>query len=159
MAMKIETLAGDGKAFGSGPDNPHGPHLQFELDEQGARGFVTFQDKFQGWPGMVHNGLLVLGLDDAMFFATVNATDSYSMSVELKLSMEQPVLVNEPLIIKAWVDKIDERKVYTKGEIRRGQDNSLLARGQGLYILVKGREEAKASENLANVRLSRTLDS
>lgn len=157
MAMKIESLAGDGKAFGSGPDNPHGPHLEFSLDENGAVGEVTFPAKFQGWPGMVHNGLLMLGLDDAMFFATVNATGSYSMSVQLKLMMEQPVMVDEPLLIKAWADKVDGRKVYTKGEIRRKQDNSLLARGKGLFILVKGREEAQAGEDSA--RLSRTLAS
>lgn len=156
--MKIESLAGDGKAFGSGPDNPHGPHLQFELNEQGAVGWVTFPSKFQGCPGMVHNGLLMLGLDDAMFFATVNATDSYSMSVELKLTLENPVMLDEPLQISAWVAGMDGRKVYTEGEIRRKDDSMLLARGRGLFILVKGREQAKATENLANVRFSRTLE-
>ncbi len=154
MTKKITTLAGDGKAYGSGGDNPHGPKFSFEINSRGCTGRVNFPETFAGAPGLVHNGLLFLSMDDTMFFAALNATDSYSMSVQIKLTVATPARTNEDLLLLGWVDSIDGRKVLTKGEIRRASDQTILANATAMFILVKGKEQASSIEELANISIA-----
>lgn len=150
---KIESLSADSKAFGSGLDNPHGPDQTFELTDNGCVGQANFDARFQDGRGHVHIGLLSLALDDAMFFAVLQECDSYSMSARLKLKIVTPARINDKLSLHGWVDNIQGRKVISKGEIRRQADNTLVAEGEALFILVKGKEQNPGLESVANISI------
>lgn len=139
--MKIEELRKGEYSFGNGQGNPDGMQLVFEVGPQGAETILNIKEKFQGWPGVSHGGIVATALDEAMGHAVTGATNVYSMSVELEVFYLAPVPTGQDLKLLGRVDAIDERKVSTSGEIRQIQDGMLLARSRGLYITVKGRQE------------------
>ena len=51
--------------FGCGQKNPIGLKLMFKLDGKMARAEFTPRDDFQGWPGVLHGGIIAMILDEA----------------------------------------------------------------------------------------------
>jgi len=60
-----------GRCFVCGPVNPEGLRLEFRMDKDRgeAEAEVRFPDRYQGWEGVVHGGLLATVLDEAMIKA------------------------------------------------------------------------------------------
>lgn len=138
---KIEQLVHDDNSFGHGRSNSDGLGLKFEVTPAGAATEIRIADKFQGWPGVVHGGIVATCLDEAMGHAVTGKMRSYSMSVELEIFYLAPTMTNEEIVVTGKVAHVDGRKINTVSELRRKSDNALLAHGKALFILVKGEEE------------------
>ena len=61
----------DRTCFVCGEKNPAGLKLRLRVDpERGeSAAEVTFEERFQGWAGIVHGGLLATVLDEALIYA------------------------------------------------------------------------------------------
>ena len=61
----------NGRCFVCGPGNPEGLRLEFGMDKDRgeAEAKVIFPERYQGWEGVVHGGLLATVLDEAMIKA------------------------------------------------------------------------------------------
>lgn len=138
---KVEELTHDTFSFGHGQDNPDGMRMQFEYDENGARTIVNIAEKFQGWPGIAHGGIVATCLDEAMGHAVAGRMRSFSMSVELEVFYLAPTMTKEDLLLEGKVVAMEDRKISTVAELRRKCDNTLLAHAKALFIMVKGGEE------------------
>ena len=138
---KIEKLRQDNYGFGHGQENPHGLRLLFTITPPQATVAAQIADKFQGWPGVAHGGIVATILDEAMGHAVFGTTDSYCLLAELEVFYLAPVMTSQALLITGRVEKTDARKINAIAEIRRQDDHTLLAHSRGLYILVKGRED------------------
>jgi acyl-coenzyme A thioesterase PaaI-like protein len=55
--------------FGCGADNPHGLKLDFRIENKRAVAEFQPRAEHQGYPGLVHGGLIATALDEAMGWA------------------------------------------------------------------------------------------
>lgn len=137
---KLTEIKDDGTSFGHGKNNPGGLHLQFTITKEKAEATVNLPAAFQGWAGVLHGGIVASILDEAMGHSVRASVGSSAMSVELHVSFKGPALVDEDLVATGYVTKAEGRKINTESELRRKSDNTLLATGSGLFILMKSAE-------------------
>jgi acyl-coenzyme A thioesterase PaaI-like protein len=67
----IEMIEGGNpeNCFACGPKNEHGLHLHFSETSNGALAQFVPSVDHEGWPGVVHGGILLTVLDEAMAYA------------------------------------------------------------------------------------------
>lgn len=84
-----------------------------------------------GPPGFVHGGAMSAMLDEAMgVMAWFNKHPV--VTANLNVDYAQPLPLGCDVIIDTWIEKIEERKVFTRGEIR--SESEIYTRSSGLFI-------------------------
>jgi acyl-coenzyme A thioesterase PaaI-like protein len=118
-----------------GLSNPLSPPIQLAGDHETktVEGTGTFGSAFEGPPGCVHGGFVAAAIDETLGFAN-SLSGAPGMTACLKINFRRPTPLHTPLNLKARLDRIDGRKVYTSGEIyARGV---LTADAEGLFISI-----------------------
>lgn len=84
-----------------------------------------------GPPGFVHGGAMSAMLDEAMgVMAWFNKHPVVTANLNVDYALPLPLGCD--VIIDTWIEKIEARKVFTRGEIRSG--NEIYTRSSGLFI-------------------------
>ena len=115
----------EGYCFGCGRNNPIGLKPQFTRDGDTVRTEFTPDRAHQGWPGLLHGGILGCLLDEAMSNAAY-ATGSTCLTASMTIRLRQPVKVQVPLVITGKVTRRGKRLIETTGEIRL-KDGTVIA--------------------------------
>lgn len=100
---------------------------------------VRFGPLTEGPPGHAHGGSMAAVLDEIMGLSCWMAGH---MVVAAKLSTEfrKMLPLETEANVVAWVEKVDGRKVITRGRITSGAGNVLHAEAEGLFVML---DEAK----------------
>ena len=139
--MRSEDLdpLGDGTrryegCFGCGQANPRGLRLRFETE--GDRVFTTFtpDETHQGYPGLLHGGILYSLLDETMG-QTATFLQTWVMTGRLEVRYLAPTPIGRPLRVSAWVTRRRGRAFEIAGEALL-IDGPQVARAQGLFMRV-----------------------
>jgi acyl-coenzyme A thioesterase PaaI-like protein len=126
------------KCFGCGQENPIGLKLSFQWDGQTATAEFSPGELHQGWPGLVHGGIISCLLDEAMAYATV-FQGLTCLTAKMWAKLKHPVPLGEPLAIAATMTKKTRRLVETKATITL-KDGTLAVEGAAtMYILNHGK--------------------
>jgi len=120
--------------FGCGQSNPIGLKLNFRQDGKNARAEFTPTEVYQGWPGLVHGGILVCMLDEAMGWV-VMLQGINCVTAEIQAKLKRPVPVNEPLIITSSITKKTRKLIKSKAAISLN-DGTLIAEGTATQFVV-----------------------
>ena len=85
--------------FVCGRKNARGLHMQFYDDgENQVIAHYTVPEAFQGYPGLVHGGILSAMLDEVVGrVALIGDHHHFMMTVKLEVKFRHPVPVNTPL--------------------------------------------------------------
>ena len=87
------------------PDNQAGLHLEFTLLEDGSvQATFDCRKVFQGYPGLLHGGVISALLDGAMTNCLF-AHGQQGITGELKVRFRHPVVTDRSAIVRAWVDR------------------------------------------------------
>jgi uncharacterized protein (TIGR00369 family) len=119
VAIPRVTLNADldeGFCFGCGRNNPIGLKLEFTRDGDSIRTEFTPDRTHQGWPGLLHGGILGTLLDEAMSniaYATGNTCLTASITIRIKRTIK----VEEPLIVTARITRQGKRLIETEGRV------------------------------------------
>lgn len=107
-----------------GAENDRGLHLDFQQASDGSvSGSFNCASDYEGYPGIVHGGIVSLLLDSAMTHCLF-ARDEIALTAELTVRMQKPVLVGHDAVVHAHVDRSRGRfhllsaEVVQDGEIR-----------------------------------------
>ncbi len=121
--------------FGCGQDNPFGLKLVFKWDGQTARAEFTPQAAYQGWPGLVHGGIMACLLDEGMGYAALFAVGR-CVTAKMQIKLKWPAMVGEPLVITSSVKRKSRKLVETLANVAL-RDGTLIAEGMGTHFIVE----------------------
>ena len=122
------------QCFGCGQDNPIGLKLSFRQDGNMARTEYTPSELYQGWPGLVHGGILSCMLDEAMGWV-VMLQGINCVTAEMQVKLKRPVPVNEPLTITSSITRQTRKLIKSKAAISL-DDGTLIAEGTATQFVV-----------------------
>ncbi len=122
--------------FVCGRENPIGLHLHFFSDDGGrVHAEFTPREEHQGYPGVMHGGLITSLLDETIG-RTAIAGDLWCMTARLEVRYHKPIPIGEPLKVIGEITKKSGRLLQGRGEIRSVQGDQLLAEATGTYIKI-----------------------
>jgi acyl-coenzyme A thioesterase PaaI-like protein len=88
-----------------GANHESGLQLEFTLLEDGSvQATFDCDEAFQGYPGLLHGGVISSVLDGAMTNCLF-AHGQQGITGELKVRFRHPVAINRTAIVRAWVDR------------------------------------------------------
>jgi uncharacterized protein (TIGR00369 family) len=132
----MNKFSDDNRCFVCGKGNPHGLQFQFEydpeLDQVSAE--IRFMDKFQGWKGVVHGGLISTVLDEVMV-KTTGFKNLICVTAELLIKFKNPAYVNTPYQAIGKILEIKRKLVFTEGYLQDNQ-NRIIASAKGKFFIV-----------------------
>ena len=126
--------------FGCGSDNPFGLKLAFKWDGQAARAEFTPQENYQGWPGLVHGGIIACLLDEGMSYAALFAK-GLCITAKMQIKLKRPATVGEPLVINSSIKRMSRRLVETTANITL-KDGTLVAEGVGTHFVITPKKDS-----------------
>lgn len=105
--------------FVCGTDNHNGLQMSFYDDNhETVASTVTIDDRFQGYPGIVHGGILATVLDEAVGrVAMIGDHHHFMMTVKLTAQYRHPVPLNTELKVEGKIIKLRGRLGKAQGEI------------------------------------------
>ncbi|NLI47304.1 MAG: PaaI family thioesterase [Acidobacteria bacterium] len=123
--------------FCCGTDNPHGLQLRIAHDESTGRVFTecVLAERYQGYRGTVHGGLLATLLDELMAHAALRVAGGHAATARMEVAFRRPVPVGEPLRVEAEADKVSGRRIQTRGWIVNSRGERL-AEASALFLAV-----------------------
>jgi len=119
VALPRVTLNSDlneGFCFGCGVNNPIGLKLKFTRDGDTLRTEFTPDKTHQGWPGLLHGGILGCLLDEVMSNVAY-ATGNTCLTASITIRQRNPVEVEVPLVITARIIRQRKKLIETEGRV------------------------------------------
>jgi uncharacterized protein (TIGR00369 family) len=127
-----ETTAYAG-CFVCGQHNPMGLRMSFDITEPGrAQTLWTPAGPYDGYPGIVHGGIVSTVLDEAMSKA-VTSEGALVMTAELRVRYRAPVRSGIPLTVRGWVVKSGSRLIEAEASLE-GPGGVECAHGWGRFL-------------------------
>ncbi|MGB9723866.1 MAG: PaaI family thioesterase [Chloroflexia bacterium] len=124
----------DRYCFACGEQNPIGLHLQFTYGEGSAEASFIPERSHQGYPGLLHGGLVATLLDEAMAHA-VFAAYGPAVTGELRVRLRGGgAPLGRVLRLRGWIRARRGRLVLAEAHLR-DEAGTLLAYGEGKFML------------------------
>lgn len=127
--MTKEKQASSSHCFVCGRENIHGLKMNFYTTAPGqVESVYTVSPDFQGYPGIVHGGILASMMDEVMGRVFMeNGSDRFMVTAELKIRYRKPVPTGIPLTLKGRAIKDRGRMATAEGEIIDPDGNVLVS--------------------------------
>jgi len=145
----LNTDLNEGFCFGCGKNNPIGMKLHFVKDGEAIRAEFTPDKMHQGWPGLLHGGILSTLLDEAMSNIAY-ATGKTTLTARMEVAWRQPVKVTEPLVVTAWITRQRKKIIETAGKVTL-KDGTIIAESTAKQFVAENAAEDKVKETRSHV--------
>ncbi len=136
--------------FACGLENSHGLGMIFyELGSDRLESHYTVPEHFEGYPGVVHGGIVASMLDEMVSRAAMIGPDRrFMMTARLKLRFRRPVPTGVRLDLQAQLNRTSGRVATATAQIRL-PDGSLAAEAEGtLAAMPEGSYDEELLEGL-----------
>lgn len=105
-----EKQPGSKNCFVCGRKNPVGLLLDFYLVESGqTRAEFSVSSNYEGYPGMVHGGIIAAILDETGGRAHMDNPNRFMVTAQLNVRYRKPVPINTPLAALGYADERNGR--------------------------------------------------
>jgi uncharacterized protein (TIGR00369 family) len=125
------------KCFVCGQNNPIGLKISFRNEGGVARAEFTPGKLYQGWSGVLHGGITMALLDEAVSYAALFAGVN-AITAKMDVRIRRPIPIGETLSITGTVNKRTGKLVTTEGAIFF-KDGTLVAEAIAKQFVVKVR--------------------
>jgi acyl-coenzyme A thioesterase PaaI-like protein len=116
----------------SGRFNPIAPWFRFEIGGRGVIGTGRLLNVHEGPPNLAHGGITAALLDDALG-RVVLESGRESRTARLTVNYRHGVPLFTILVVEAWIDHEEGRKLFTQAQI--SAEGKCLAEASGLMII------------------------
>ncbi|HNW83162.1 MAG TPA: PaaI family thioesterase [bacterium] len=129
-------LVDDLRCFVCGKNNDSGLKLEIKSDKNLKKAWAVtkIDDKFCGWSGVVHGGIISTVLDEIMAYAAFTVYES-GVTGEISVRFRKPVPTGREILIEGFVESQKGRVVYATGKITL--DGETMAESTGKMVMVK----------------------
>ena len=120
--------------FVCGEANPHGLKLRSRVE--GDRVVIRYvtREADLGWRHLVHGGLSMTLLDEAMTWAAILSLQRACVAAEITVRLKQPIQTGQAIRVEAWTEAVRfSRLATTEGRIVDAA-GTVLATGSGKYV-------------------------
>jgi acyl-coenzyme A thioesterase PaaI-like protein len=139
------------RCFACGTLNLEGMGLVLHLEPQRSWTELSLEDRFQGWDGIAHGGIVCTILDEVMAWSLAS-TDDWGVTARMQVEFRKPVPLGTPLRADGWITSRRRRIIDTEARITGVADDVELARATGVYVAA---DAARKAELQARYRLAR----
>ncbi|MEX2447075.1 MAG: PaaI family thioesterase [Dehalococcoidia bacterium] len=137
--------------FACGDRNPHGLHMRFERDPDGPDGAVLCRyeprEADQGFPGVLHGGILSALMDEAMAWAMWEKSRALGVTAKMETRYRRPAEAGASLTVHAVVTEERGRRIQVEAAIA-GADSSILVESSALFLRLSPEEEVRVARAL-----------
>lgn len=129
-----------------GRANPLAPPLRLDIDPgsdteppEGRSGHpqivgtACFGPQYEGPPGHVHGGYLAAAFDEVLGFAQ-SLGGKPGLTGTLTIRYRSPTPLRVELALRGWVERVEGRKIFTRGTIHAG--DRLCAEAEAIFISI-----------------------
>jgi uncharacterized protein (TIGR00369 family) len=121
------------RCFACGSLNEHGIHLDLHVDGDRCWTELSLPDRFQGWDGIAHGGIVCTILDEVMAWSLA-ATDNWGLTARMSVDFKRPVALGVPIRAEGWVTRLRRRLVETAAWIVDPATGETLATATATYV-------------------------
>ncbi len=119
-----------------GEASPISPRLDWKAVTRpdgttGVEAVGTFGAVYEGPPGFVHGGWVACTFDEILGIANI-VSGNPGMTARLTVHYRKPTPLFRELTVRAWVDRVEGRRVISKGELYDGE--TLTAEADGVFV-------------------------
>jgi acyl-coenzyme A thioesterase PaaI-like protein len=114
-----------------GEASPLSPRIDWDAVEDHVEGRGVFGAPYEGPPGFVHGGIIALAFDEMLGIANIQSGNP-GMTGTLTVKYRRPTPLHREVRFKAWVERVEGRRIISKGEC--WQDDVLTAEAQGVFV-------------------------
>ena len=122
------------KCFACGKENPIGLKLSFRKEGKIVKAEFILSELYQGWPGIIHGGILCTVLDEAMGYALVFEGILSYVTARAEMRFKDQVRSQDPLIVTGKIDKMARNLIWTSAHIARKEDGTILTEGKAVMF-------------------------
>ena len=125
----------DRGCFVCGQENSTGLQAVFNCDPENLRSFcrLTLGERFQGWQGVVHGGVIASLLDEACIYAGRSLAETL-VTAELSVRYRKPVPVGQEVTVQGEV--LERRRKVLKVRARLELDGELHVEAEARIFLL-----------------------
>lgn len=121
--------------FVCGAANPIGLKLVFRYDESGhAHSEVILAEHFEGYPQVIHGGILSTLLDEVMAKAVIHS-GKIAFTAKLQVSYRRPVKPDVKLRLEGWITEAKSRTIKTAARVYDSEGS--FAEAEAVFIVAK----------------------
>lgn len=140
--MSADRSLRDHYCFGCGHQNPLGLHLTFERDGDEVVARYAPRAEDQGFPGMMHGGLVAVLLDEAMGWA-MYIDRIFAVTAKMETRYRRSATLDTPLEARAQLVRAAGRRLTVDGRVRT-VDGLDVADARALFVRMSPQQEAEA---------------
>ncbi len=119
--------------FACGVLNEHGLRLSLHAQDDRCWSEITLDDRFQGWDGIAHGGILSTILDEVMAWTLV-AQDAWGMTARMTVTFHRPVVIGRPIRAEGRIIETRRRVSRTAAAITDAATGEVLASAEATYV-------------------------
>lgn len=132
--QSLQSTKGYTMCFACGEENPIGLKVRFRREGEMVKAEFTPGELHQGWPGIVHGGIIETLLDEAMCYAPF-FQGMYCVMAKMEVRIRQPVFVGQRLLISSTIAKKKRKLIETEANITL-EDGTPVAEGKATVYVV-----------------------
>jgi len=119
--------------FACGSLNEGGLQLDLHVDGERCWTELTLDDRFQGWDGIAHGGIVCTVLDEVMAWSLAS-TENWGVTARLNVAFRKPVPLGTRIRGEGWVTTARRRVIETAGRIVDPASGVILATADASYV-------------------------
>ena len=123
---------GSRMCFVCGRENPIGFHAEFYIEGDTVCLDLVPQEQHQGYPGMMHGGLVSTLLDETVGRSAF-LKNMWVVTAKMELRYRKPVPIGRPLRVVGWTTRARGRILEARGEVRL-EDGSVAVDAEAVYV-------------------------
>jgi acyl-coenzyme A thioesterase PaaI-like protein len=123
--------------FACGTLNRHGLRLLLHVEPRRCWTELALDERFEGWAGMAHGGIVCTILDEVMAWALVGE-DNWGVTARLSVDFKRPVPIGVRIRAEGEIATARRRIVETTATIIAVDDGATLATARGTYLAADG---------------------
>lgn len=139
--------------FACGTLNASGMGLVLHVEPQRCRTEVTLEQRFEGWDGIAHGGILSTILDEVMAWSLVGE-DNWGLTARISVEFKKPVEIGHPIRAEGWTTRSRRRLVDTAAHIVDPRTGDVFATATGVYVAADAARKLELRQRYAYVPLA-----